>query len=74
MAPNVEGEAPHNNFDVRIMITLQKAGTASLKTHMPSLTPTCDRSPQKGRGDAIGSANAIRMGWLTLGCSDYTCP
>lgn len=34
MAPNLEDEAAHNNFDVCIINTLRRAGTASLETHL----------------------------------------
>lgn len=56
MTPNVEAEAPHNNFDVRIARILRKAEISSLEL-------TCPRSPElainsfsNGRTGAIDSS------------------
>lgn len=48
MAPNLEAEEPHNNFDVRITNVLQKARWASLETRLSSLSATRDQSLPDG--------------------------
>lgn len=48
MAPNLEAEAPHNNFDVRTISILQKAEMASLETHLSPLRNVLSITPQWG--------------------------